>query len=424
MHEYRIGKRCALVDVMGVTQKETGKRPNFGSIAMNKILSRILGASLLLLSIALGVTAVMPGILPPKPRAQEPAVLACQRECLVTLADALKEQANSLNPRTSLHLAECLNQLADGLSKQSRAARSAAQDLEDTSEALLVWVEVSHELLKQLDLDLELAGNMHTSLTTFSDGSKALEKILEMRQIPTVRKGLEELDEALNNTANDMEELASVTYPRFYWNGKWPSYEWVAVLPRGYQTAEGLRRAAEGLRSANKELETLSKELPRIRRAVESSRKVMEQVRDLSGTIYENRHEIARSRERLADLIEFLAQGLAGTTSSLAEAMRELERMETVASGLHETRNALQAEAKNMETVRAGLLETSQKLRDKANTLEPNLEHEPAQPQMPGLLGALQSLAPGLLRVVFGLAALVCLLLGIRELWSGFRPTA
>ncbi len=374
---------------------------------MNKILDRVIGASLLLLGAFLGIVAFMPGNLIPTESNWEQAQLSAQRDSLLALSGAMKMQAEAMDPQAFSRLAAVLERMAEGLVKQSQAARTAAQDLEDTAQALLVWAEVCGEVLKEVQIDLELAGKMHTSLTTFSDGSKALEKILELPQMPAIRKGLEGLDRALSTTATDIEELASVTYPRFYWNGKWPAYEWVAVLPSGYQTAEGLRQAAEGLRSANKELETLSKELPRIRRAVESSRKVMEKVRDSCGTIYENRHEIERSRERLADLIEFLAQGMAKTTTSLAEVMRELERVEALAQDLRHTHAALMEDAQRFEDVRTQLLESSKQVRSKAEALEKAIEARGAGFGLPLLW-----------RIVLALAAVVCVLLAIRELTS------
>jgi uncharacterized phage infection (PIP) family protein YhgE len=385
---------------------------------MNKILKWVIGASLVVLGVFLGTVALTPGNLVPAESKREQPRLSAQRDTLLILSDALKMQAEALNPQTFSGLAAVLERTAEALVKQSQAARSAARDLEDTAEALLVWAEVCREFLNEVQIDLELAGQVHTSLTTFSDGSKSLEKILEMPQVPAIRDGLGGLDRALTTAATDIEDLASVTYPRFYWNGKWPAYEWVAVFPNGYQIAEGLRQAAEGIRSANKELETLGKELPRIRRAVESSRKVLEKVRDASGTVYEKRHEIARSRERLADLIEFLAQGMAETTTSLAEAMRELERMEAVAQDLRNAQAALLDDAQRFEDVRTRLLESSQQLRRKAEAPEEAIEAQVAGAQGAGFLQTW--LWPG----VLALAALVCLLSGIRELVAGLRPTA
>ncbi|MCS6977233.1 MAG: hypothetical protein NZM31_09545 [Gemmatales bacterium] len=381
---------------------------------MSKVFKACLSASLLALAVGLSILAAVPGSLVVSSPAAVPPDLACQRDTLKVLAMALEAQAASLNPEPSLRLADGLEKTAAVLEQQAQAARQAAQDLEDTGEALLVWAEVCRELLHLAHLDLELAGKLHTSLTTFSDGSQALEKLLEMPQLPAVRQGLQGFDSALTNAAADFEELASVTYPRFYWNGKWPAYEWVPVLPNGYQAAEGMRQAAEGLRSAEQELKNLGEQLPRIRRAVASSREILNQVRDACGVIYENRHEIGRHQERLADLIQFVAENLALTTGSLAHMMRQVEQSESLAHELRETEKLLRESAENTQAVRDRLNETSRAARDQAEALAERIENAATPPAASG--GQAHWWSSWLTRGLLALAAVTCFLLGLREL--------
>lgn len=347
---------------------------------MPKITQFVLAASLLAVGALLGALAVVafqsqanskPQTVNTNQATGDEATRECLRQSLLVLADSLETQAHGYQDASSARMVECLGKTADLLESQAKASRQAAQDLRDTSEALRVAAEVFQELLHQTNIDLEFLGTIHTSLTTFNEGSKALEETLKMPQLTAIRQGLRSFDQALTTASGDIEFLAAVSYPRFYWDGKWPAFEWTPVMPNGSEVAQQMRSAAEGVLAADKELETLEKQLPQVRESIASSRKILEQVRQVTGTIYEKRHDIDHTRERLATLVSFVAESMAEVSDNVALAFQQSERLEELAQELRTLQAALTASQEKAQRSSERLRQASMQLRQQAARLSP-----------------------------------------------------
>src|SRR5262245_38745974 len=131
-------------------------------------------------------------------------------QSLGTLARAMEEWANTLDPALIQSLSEGTLQLASFLDDivATTAGKSAAR-LEKTTETLRKDAEVLTRLLKDAPPDLRAARDIYESLSRFSEGLDKVSVLMDPERLKAMREGFKGMESSLETGAAQVDKLAS-----------------------------------------------------------------------------------------------------------------------------------------------------------------------------------------------------------------------
>jgi tetratricopeptide (TPR) repeat protein len=292
------------------------------------------------------------------------------RDALGSVADSLDAMASLLDEAPARQLGRGLGEAAEYLEKQVTAAEAAAKRLEETSALLRSDSLRLAELLRQAPLDLEAIAEVHEALGRFSEGTEALEKVLALPQLPAIRNGLQGFHTSLDAGAQQVDTLASYSYPVVYFEGIRPRATQRPFWPSGGKIAGGMHEAAAGVKAADQELATLGAELPKVREALASSRQILDRSRDTLGTVLQYRGLIEPLVKSLPDTAARLAEDLPKLSKQLAATLRETQRLQEVANSLRATQQQLDRSIAAWPETRKTLVKSAEGLRANRDRLD------------------------------------------------------
>ena len=285
--------------------------------------------------------------------------LARLRDSLTAVRNGLVSMAALLDDQPTRQLASGLGETASYLDQQVDAAEKAASRLEKTAALLQADSLRLAQLLRATSLDLDSVQQVHDALGRFAAGTEALRHVLELPRLPTIRNGLQGLETSLTRGAEQVESLASYTYPVLTWHGWHPMVDYRQFWPQGGEIAHGMYEAAAGVKAADHELATLGKELPKVRTALRSSQQVLERSRDTLATVLRYRGLIEPLVRSLPETAARLADDLPKLSQQLAATLRQTQRLRAVAQGLRSTQKQLERSVAAWPQVRQTLLDVS-----------------------------------------------------------------
>jgi ABC-type transporter Mla subunit MlaD len=286
------------------------------------------------------------------------------------VADSLNAMASLLDEAPARQLGAGLGEAAEYLEKQVATAESAAKRLEESGELLRADSLRLAELLRSAPLDLDAIAQVHEALGSFSEGTAALERILQMPQLPAIRTGLQGLETSLSTGAVQVDALASYSYPVVYFEGIRPRATQRPFWPSGGKIAEGMHEASSGVKAADKELATLGAELPKVREALASSRKIIDRSHDTLGTVLQYRGLIEPLVKSLPDTAARLAEDLPKVTKQLASTLRETKRLQEVAKSLRATQRQIDSSLAAWPETRKTLVKSAEGLKANRDRLD------------------------------------------------------
>jgi DNA repair exonuclease SbcCD ATPase subunit len=209
-----------------------------------------------------------------------------------------------------------------------------------------------------------------------------LAKVLEMPQLPAIRTGLQGLENSLTTGAQQVEGLASYTYPVVYWESWRPRVQQQAFWSAGGEIATGMTAAASGVQAADKELETLGTHLPKVRAALESSKAILDRSHETMGTVLKYRGLIEPLVKSLPETAARLAEDLPQLSKQLSATLRETKKLKAVAESLRATSRQLEKSAAAWPEARRTLLRAAEGLKANRDRLDKLLSHHETRVQM------------------------------------------
>jgi DNA repair exonuclease SbcCD ATPase subunit len=287
-------------------------------------------------------------------------------QSLGTLARAMEEWANSLDPALVKQLSDGTLQLASFLddSVATTASTSAAR-LEKTTAALRKDAEVLTRLLKDAPPDLKAARDIHEGLLRFSEGLDKVSVLMDPERLKAMREGFKGMETSLETGAVQVDKLASYTYPVVKLNGfKPPTVDDKSFWPEGEKIAEGMRKGAKALKAAGKELDAQAVNLPQVQKSLDESRKSVARTRDALGRALKDHDKLEAVLKSIPRSTARLAQELPTVSADLARVLREAERLKEVAAGLRQTHKNMASAVAKLPKARQGLRDSAARLRD------------------------------------------------------------
>src|SRR5205814_2103625 len=197
------------------------------------------------------------------------------------------------------------------------AADHAADQIDQSTEALRADAQGLGQLLRAVPLDLKGARQIHDGLSRFSEGLERLNDHLDPARLASLRDGFKGMEEALSAGADDVERLSGYTYPSVRFSGLKPIVDQKPFWPEGRKIADGMRKASKGAASAGDELDSLGGDLPKLRDSLDESRKVAEATRAALGLALDHQDaveallkDVPQQAARLADELPRLGSEL------------------------------------------------------------------------------------------------------------------
>src|SRR5262245_58716741 len=212
-----------------------------------------------------------------------PDVLVEANQSLGKLAEGLKAWGEALDPALVQELSEGVGKLASFLDeKVAPAAGTAAGRLEKSIGLLREDALKLSKLLKAVPQDLSAAREIHDSLGRFGECLDRVFLLVNPDRLKTMREGFAGMETSLDTGAEQIEKLASYTYPSVMLQGfKPPRIEEKPFWPQGATIADGMRKGAKALKAASKELDQVAETMPHLQKSMDESRKAVAKTRDL-----------------------------------------------------------------------------------------------------------------------------------------------
>ncbi|MBI1918082.1 MAG: hypothetical protein HYS12_25605 [Planctomycetes bacterium] len=293
-------------------------------------------------------------------------------QSLGTLASAMEEWANTLDPALVQNLSDGTLRLASFLddSVVTTAGKSAAR-LEKTTEALRKDADVLTRLVKDAPPDLKAAREIHESLSRFSEGLDKVSVLMGAERLKAMREGFKGMESSLETGAAQVDKLASYTYPVVKLNGfKPPTVDDKAFWPEGEKIAEGMRKGAKALKAAGKELDAQAASLPHMQKSLDESRKSVARTRDALGRALKDHDKLEAVLKGIPQNTARLAEELPTLSADLAKVLREAERLKEVSANLRQTQKDMASAVAKLPKARQGLRDSAVRLRELQKKLD------------------------------------------------------
>jgi hypothetical protein len=300
-----------------------------------------------------------------------------------TMRDALGDVARGLDGLAETLDPEALGQLGHGLGETAAflegrvvpAAAEAAAHLEKSTAALRVDAQRLGTLLREAPLDLKAVREVHDSLARFRDGMGHMDRALRLQRLGSLREGFQGMETSLSTGADQVERLASYTYPVVTMHGLRPEVSQRPFWPEGGRIADGMRKAATGATAANRELEDMAAELPRLRASLQESCKVVDRVREALAVALAQQEKVEPVLRDAPAHAARLAEELPRIGEDLARVLRDTKQLTQVASALRQAQKGVDGARARWPEVRTTLRQTGSLLRAARAQLEQALRH-------------------------------------------------
>jgi ABC-type transporter Mla subunit MlaD len=196
-------------------------------------------------------------------------------------------------------------------------------------------------LLRQSPPDLKAARTIYDGLASFDNGLDKLGDLLKPDRVDAMKEGLVGLEGSLTSTATEVDKVSALSYPLVTFNGVRPNVEMKPFWPDGEKVADGLRKATKGVQAANKELDAMSKNLPDVQKALTDSRKSVAVTRESLGKAIRHQDETEKLLKSVPEQTAVLAEALPKMGKTLAQMLRETQKLRELATGLRAVRKTL-----------------------------------------------------------------------------------
>jgi chromosome segregation ATPase len=292
------------------------------------------------------------------------------------VAKGLDGLSDTLNPDGVRQVGGGLKDTADLLDEKiAPAADRAADQLDQSTEALRTDAEQLSQVLRDAPLDLKAAREIHDGLARFGEGLDRLNTRLDAGRLDALRDGFKGMEEALSTGADQVERLSGYSYPSVRLAGLKPVVEPQPFWPEGKKIADGLRRAASGASAAQEEVNALGEDLPKLRESLNESRKVADATRDALGTALKQQDKIDALLKNAPEHAARLAERLPKLGADLSKVLRETKRLKDVAGVLREAQKGLDEAAAHWPELRNTLAQSAKLLRATQAQLRNALAH-------------------------------------------------
>jgi hypothetical protein len=278
------------------------------------------------------------------------------RDALGGVSVGLNGLAQTLDTASISRLSAGLGETADFLADRVvPAAQKAADHLDASTESIRADALFLSKLLKESPPDFKVIREVHSSLGHFRDGISQMSKNLHSQRAETMREGFRGLETSLTAGAEQVENLASYSYPSFAFEGLKPGLTRQSFWPAGNKIAEGMRKAAAGANAAALELDGMVTELPRIRSSLDESCKVVDRVRETLGAALKYQEKVEPLLKEMPGHAARLADDLPRFGGDLSRLLRDTGRLREVALGLRQAQSGLNATVENWPETQATL---------------------------------------------------------------------
>ncbi|MFL5339793.1 MAG: hypothetical protein ACJ8F7_06455 [Gemmataceae bacterium] len=325
--------------------------------------------------------------------------VANMRTSLRDVAKGLDGLADTLDP-------DRLGQLGTGLGETAKylddsvipISAKAADQLDETANALGKDAERLTTLLRDAPPDLKAAREVHDSLGRFDQGLEKMLKLLELKRLDAIKDGFSGLETSLSTTAGEVERLSGYTYPKVNVRGLRVDVEEKPFWPNGPKIAEGLRKATDGVTAAKKELEGVGGDLPQIRKSLEESRKIVAQTRAALGQALQQQDKLEELLRDMPSRTARIAEDLPKLSRLFAKMLRDTGKLRDVAKALRQAQKGIDSAVANWPDLRRSLRQTAILLKASSDQLDRALqsrdEYEATMRQTTDLADTFARMAP------------------------------
>jgi uncharacterized phage infection (PIP) family protein YhgE len=297
-------------------------------------------------------------------------------DSLGDVAAGLDGLSQALDPKGVQDTARGFGAAADYLDDNlAPGADRAAKQLEKSTEALRADAVRLAALLREAPLDLKSAREMNESLGKLSKGLEQMTTSLKADHLDTMRDGFDGLETSLATGAEQVERLATYTYPVVAFSGLKPTVESRPFWPEGGRIADGMRRAGRGARAAAKEVDRLRDDLPRLKASLEESRKVVDKTHEALTAALKKQAAVEPLLRDVPEHAARLAEELPLLGGDLAKLLRDTGRLREVAAMLRDAQKNLDRAVAQWPEMRKNLGRSSELLRAMQKQVRHALEH-------------------------------------------------
>jgi DNA repair ATPase RecN len=302
--------------------------------------------------------------------------VAAMRDALGEVANGLRGLADTLNPESIGRLSTGLGETAAFLEeKVIPSAQEAADVLDKSTAGLRADGRRLAALLRESPPDLKAAREVYEGLGRFRDGLDKMSSTLKLRRLHTMREGFKGLETSLTSGSEQVERLASYTYPSMTLKGAKPEISQRPFWPEGGKIAEGMRKAAAGAAAAGQEIDEMAADLPKIRASLAESVATVDKVREALGAALESKDKIEPLLKEVPNRAAQLAEDLPRLSGDLAKVLRDTGRLKEVASGLRQAQKGIDTTVARWPEMRTTLARLATVLRTTRDQLDQAVLH-------------------------------------------------
>ncbi len=327
-------------------------------------------------------------------------------ETLQTLRDALGDVATGLDASATMVDPTRVAALGDGLSQTATfleervapAAEETADRLDRLGGALAKEAAQLGTLLRHTPFDLKAVRDVHSGLGRFGDGLDALTKALPDERLKKMRDGFRGLETALSTAADEVESVASLSYPIVQWSNGRLVTSTRKFWPEGDQIAGGLRKANEGVVAAGEQLDETATALPKLHESMTEGKKIIDTSRRTLEQALKHQDELEPLLKAIPEQMATLLEELPKLAGDLSKLLRDTRQLRQLAASLRQGRQNIDQLATRWPQLKDGLTRSATVLRRTRGQLDHVLTHrqdyEAAQEQIVHLGETFATLAP------------------------------
>jgi uncharacterized phage infection (PIP) family protein YhgE len=266
-----------------------------------------------------------------------------------TMRDALGEVARGLGGLGETLDPAAIGKLSAGLGETAAfldqkvvpTAQQAAKHLDQSTALLRNDAQNLTMLLQEAPLNLKAVREMYNGLARFREGLEKMNGLLKLQRLDTMREGFRGLEDALATGSEQVDTLASYTYPVVSLNGLFPEIVQRAFWPEGNKVAEGMRKGAAGAAAARKEMDNLAGGLPAIRASLTESSTMVDRLREALGAALKYQDKVEPLLKEAPAHAAKLAEDLPKMGSDLSQILRDTGKLKEVAAALRQAQKGI-----------------------------------------------------------------------------------
>jgi ABC-type transporter Mla subunit MlaD len=302
--------------------------------------------------------------------------IGTMRDALGEVAKGLSSLADTLDPANIGKLSKGLGETAAFIDeKVVPASQQAADRIDQSTTSLRADADRLSALLKDAPLDLKVVREVYDSLGRFQEGLDKMNSVVKLQRLDVMREGFRGMEDSLQAGSDEVERLASYTYPVVTLSGLKPQVSQRSFWPQGGRIAEGMRKAAAGATAAGKEMDALATDLPKIRSSLEESSKMVTRVRDAMGMALKHQDKVEPLLKEAPLHAARLAEQLPKIGGDLARVLRDTDRLKEIATALRQAQKALDSTLQRWPELRTTLKQLAKVLKATRDQLNQAVKH-------------------------------------------------